>query len=233
MLKKMKLNLSLKLKAFIYSGVLFTVVFAFNQNAAFAQTEFHGSTSVPTYPGGNKALKEFILKNLNYPEEAKKAGISGIVQVNYLVNKEGKVENIKIMQGISPECDNEAIRVTRLITGWEPGVQMGKPLNFMISMPVEFKSDRKLQPTSVTGKITDKSNGLPLENAFVIIKGTNNGTITSSDGSYNIEVRGESQYLEFSSLGYGTKVEPIGNHNTINVELDKEYFIIDFNTPEN
>lgn len=74
---------------------------------------------------------------------------------------------------------------------------------------------------------------MPLEGAFVIVKGTNRGTITSADGSYNLGVPGESQYLEFSSIGYGLKVEPIGNHNKINVELDKEYFIIDFNTAEN
>jgi TonB family protein len=233
MFKKMRLNLNLNLKAFIYASVLLAIVIAFNQNEVFAQAEFHGSTSMPVYSGGIKALKEFIAKNLNYPEEAKKAGISGIVQVIYLINKEGSVENIKVMKGISPECDNEALRVTHLITGWKPAMQMGKPVNIMVSMPVEFQSDKKLQSIVVTGKVTDKSDGMPLEAVFVIVKGTDEGTITNADGSYNLEVRGESQCLEFSSVGYGSKVEPIGNHSIINVELDKEYFIIDFNTLEN
>jgi protein TonB len=233
MFKKMRLNLNLNLKAFIYAGVLLAIVIAFNQNEVLAQSEFHESTSLPIYPGGIKALKDFIAKNLHYPEEAKKAGISGIVQVIYLINKEGSVENIKVMKGISPECDNEAIRVTHLITGWKPAMQQGKPVNIMVSMPVEFQSDKKLQPIVVTGKVTDKSNGMPLEGAFVIVKGTDIGTITNADGSYNLEVPGESQYLEFSSIGYGSKVGPIGNHSIINVELDKEYFIIDFNTLEN
>jgi TonB family protein len=233
MLKKMMLNLNLPLKSFIYAGVLLVVAIVFNQNVILAQGEFHGSTSMPVYQGGIKALKEFIANNLNYPVEAKKAGISGIVQVIYLINKEGSVENIKIMKGISPECDNEAIRVTHLITGWKPAVQMGMPVNVMVSMPVEFQSDKKLQPVDVTGIITDKSNGKPLEGALVIVKGTSEGTITNADGSYRLGFPRESQYLEFSSLGYGTKVEPIGNHSIINVELDKEYFIIDFNTLEN
>ena len=235
------LNLNLTLKSLIYVGVLLVVAIAFNQNAILAQGNLHGSVSSPVYPGGIKALKEFIDKNLNYPEEAKKAGISGIVQVSYLINKEGRVENIKVMKGISPECDNEALRITHLITGWEPGFQLGKPLNVIVSMPVEFKSDKELKPVivtgkakvKVTGKVTDKSNGLPLESAFVIVKGTYEGTITNADGSYSLEVPGESQYLEFSSVGYGSKVEQISKHTSINVELENEYFVIDFNTVEN
>ena len=233
MLNKMRLDRNLNLRAFIYAGVLTGAIIAFNRNEVFAQQEFHGSTSMPVYQGGIKALKEFIDKNLNYPEEAKKAGISGIVQIVYTVNKEGGVENIKVMKGISPECDNEALRVTHLITGWKPAVQMGIPVNVMVSMPVEFQSDKKLKPIIVAGKVTDKSNGMPIGAALVIVKGTFEGTIANADGSYSFEVPGESQYLEFSSVGYGSKVEPIGNHSIINAELDKEYFIIDFNASEN
>lgn len=229
MTKELKLIKDLTSKAFIYFGL----IVAFNQNIVFAQAELHTTSSLPTYPGGIKALKEFITKNLNYPEIAKKAGISGTVQVSFLINKDGKTENIRVIRGISPECDNEAIRVTNLITGWKPARQVGKPINIMVSMPVEFQSDKKLQSIVVTGKVTDKSNGMPLEGTLVIIKGTNIGTITNNDGGYNLEVPGESQYLEFSSIGYGSKVEQIGKNRSINIELDTQYYIIDFNSIEN
>jgi TonB family protein len=190
--------------------------------------EMHNSNSMPVYAGGNEALKEFIANNLQYPENARKDGISGTVQVSYLLNTEGKVQNIKVLQGISPECDAEAIRVTGLISGWTPGIRQGKPVNIMVRMPVEFKGDKKVSPGVITGKVTEKSNGLPVEGAFVVIKGTSVGTITNAEGWYRLEVSTENKYLDFFSVGYALQEVAIDYHSTLNVELDPEYLTLDF-----
>lgn len=225
---EMKLMKSLTFKAIIYFGLLIS----FSQNTVFAQTEMHGSNSLPTYPGGIKAIKEFIDANLQYPEIAKKIGISGTVQVSYRINKYGNLEDIKVIRGISQEFDNEAKRVTNLLVGWNPGIRQGKPVDIYVSMPVEFHPENEVQPV-VTGRVTDKTTGMPLDGAFVIIKGTKTGTITNANGYYRLEAQGENNWLEFSSIGYGTKVEPIGKNRSINIELDTEYYIIDFNSTEN
>ncbi|MBN1185712.1 MAG: TonB family protein [Bacteroidales bacterium] len=218
---------SLHLNAFFYSGVLLTILVTFNLSSIFAQ-EMHAETALPSYPGGNMALKEFIAANLHYPEEAQKSGISGIVLVNFKINHEGKMENIRIMRGISPECDAEALRVTKLITGWKPGLRMGKPVSMTVNLPVDFRSDKKTRPTVVSGTVTDKSQDMPVEGVLVIIKGTNMGTVTNAEGRYRLDVPPESQYLEFVARGYLPKDEPIGEHSTVNVELDSEYVTIDF-----
>jgi TonB family protein len=92
----------------------------------------------PTYPGGTDALLKFLQDNIRYPEAAKRDGISGIVLVQYTIDGKGVVKNAKVMRGVSPELDEEALRVTNLITGWQPARQNGKAITRVVSMPVTF-----------------------------------------------------------------------------------------------
>jgi len=200
-----------------------------NTNSLFAQG-MHADNLMPVYPGGIPVLKETIVKNLKYPDAALKAGISGSVLVNFTIDKDGKLQNIKVMQGLSPECDAEAIRVTSLLKGWEPGKRQGKPVNITLSMPVEFKSDKKLNPVTISGKVTEKTTGQAIEGAFVIVKGTNVGSVTNEEGSYHIDLPAESHDLSIFSVGYSSEEIPIDYHSTINIELETEYHAIDFST---
>jgi protein TonB len=188
----------------------------------------HAVNSMPVYPDGIGALKETVAKNLHYPEAALKAGISGTVLVNFTVDPEGKVQNIKVMQGLSPECDAEAVRVTSLLKGWSPGVRQGKPVNMTVSMPVEFKSDKKLNPITISGKVTEKTTGKAIEGALVIVKGTNIGSVTNAEGTYWIDLPVASSDLTIISVGYSSKEISIDFHSLINVELETEYLQIDF-----
>jgi TonB family protein len=232
MSKKMLLSSNKASGVFIHLGILLVSIIAFNSEKVSAQT-MHNTNSMPVYTGGMDALKEFIVENLHYPENAGKDDISGIVQIAFMIDTAGKVQNIKVIQGISPVYDAEAIRVTGLISGWTPGIRQGKPVNIMVRMPVEFQGGKKVAPGVITGKVTEKSNGMPVEGAFVVIKGTSIGTLTNSDGWYRLEVTGDSQYLNFFSTGYALQEIAIDYHSTINVELDPEYMIIDFNDPGN
>ncbi|HEX2969483.1 MAG TPA: TonB family protein [Bacteroidales bacterium] len=199
--------------------------------ASASGQELHADNRMPVYPGGIKALNDFVNKNLNYPSIALETGISGIVQVNYLIDKEGKVRNIRIMQGLSSECDAEARRITGLLHGWEPGIRNGKPVEITVSMPVEFKSDKEYKPGFVSGIITEKATGKPIEGAFVIIKDTNIGSVTNESGSYRIDLPENSKNLLVFSIGYSSKEISIGNHSSINVDLDPENYVIDFDNP--
>ncbi len=69
----------------------------------------------PTYPGGTKALEAFIAQNLRYPEEALRNGVEGNVQVEYEVNEDGKVIRARVLRGIGYGCDEEALRLVRLL----------------------------------------------------------------------------------------------------------------------
>lgn len=94
---------------------------------------------LPSYPGGTDALKKFIYDNLQYPADAKKNKIQGKVLVNFIVDQEGKIVNPKVMRGTSPSLDAEALRVTKLVSGWKPGKQGGKAISCRVIVPIEFK----------------------------------------------------------------------------------------------
>jgi protein TonB len=69
----------------------------------------------PTYPGGNKAMNEFIAQNLQYPEAALKDNISGSVHLQYVVNDDGIIESVQVIKGLGYGCDEEAVRVVKLL----------------------------------------------------------------------------------------------------------------------
>lgn len=101
------------------------------------------SETMPEFPGGQYALFKFISKNLNYPKDAKKKGIQGKVMVQFIVEKDGTIGNIRIYKGISPELDKEAIRVFSLPTmpKWKPGTSDGVAVRVRYSVPIIFKLD--------------------------------------------------------------------------------------------
>ena len=96
---------------------------------------------MPEFPGGQDALFKFISKNLTYPKAAAKNEIQGRVIVQFIVEKDGTIGNIKIYKGISPELDKEAIRVFSLPTmpKWKPGTSDGEPVRVRYSVPITFK----------------------------------------------------------------------------------------------
>lgn len=94
---------------------------------------------LPSYPGGTVALKKFIDENLHYPQDAKSKKVEGKVWINFSIDKEGKMTNIKVLRSVYPSLDKEAVRVAGLITGWKPGKQGGQPVTSILTMPVEFK----------------------------------------------------------------------------------------------
>ncbi len=75
----------------------------------------HQSIRQPQYPGGNKALTEFIKKNLIYPESAKEQRIKGVVRVKADINKVGRIIKTTVIAGIGHGCDEEAQRVIKLL----------------------------------------------------------------------------------------------------------------------
>jgi len=93
----------------------------------------------PEFAGGYEAMMNFIQKNMVYPANARRMGIDGTVHVSFLVSKTGTISEAKILRGISPDCDAEAIRVINLMPPWKPGMQNGKPAYVRFIMPLKFR----------------------------------------------------------------------------------------------
>lgn len=93
---------------------------------------------MPQFKGGLEALMRYIGENLRYPTEAAKAGIQGRVVVKFVITELGKVTNIEVKKGLSPECDAEAVRVVKSMPKWIPGMQDGKPVKVDFTIPISF-----------------------------------------------------------------------------------------------
>lgn len=97
---------------------------------------------MPAYPGGTDALLKFLQANMRYPDGAKAQGYEGEVTVSYIIDVNGNVRDAKIIRGLSPEIDAEALRLTNSILGWKPATQRGKPIPTTVYMPIEFRINK-------------------------------------------------------------------------------------------
>lgn len=95
----------------------------------------------PRYPGGTNALMTYLRDNIKYPAEAAKAGIQGMVIVQFVVGKDGAVRDIKPVKSVSSELDAEAVRVVAAMPKWVPGYQRGEAVNVRYTLPVNFRMD--------------------------------------------------------------------------------------------
>jgi len=93
---------------------------------------------MPEYTGGQEALTEFINNNVKYPENAQKKGIQGKVFVQFVIEIDGSVSNVKVAKGVNPELDKEAIRVVESMPKWKPGKQRGELVRVSYLVVVNF-----------------------------------------------------------------------------------------------
>lgn len=94
----------------------------------------------PEFPGGRAAFAKFMSRNLRFPEMAAEAGISGKVLVSFIIEKNGELSNIKILNGIGAGCDEEAIRVLLKSPKWKAGIQNNQNVRVMYTIPINFQS---------------------------------------------------------------------------------------------
>ena len=93
------------------------------------------------FPGGASAFFPFVKENLKYPENARKNKIEGKCFLQFVVQKDGSISNVKVKKGVPdcPECDAEAIRLVKSMPNWSPGKNYSQEVNSLFSLPIAFK----------------------------------------------------------------------------------------------
>lgn len=104
-------------------------------------TPYNAVEQMPQFPGGDEKLIQFLQKNLIFPEHAIENQIFGTVYITFIIESDGTVSNPRILRGIGSGCDEEAIRVIKLIPRWIPGKQNGKTVRVQYNLPIKFKLD--------------------------------------------------------------------------------------------
>jgi len=93
---------------------------------------------MPEFPGGESELITFIAKNTIYPEAAKTNNIQGRVILRFCVNENGTIDRISVLKSVSPELDQEAVRVIETLPDFKPGRKAGKPVPVWYMLPITF-----------------------------------------------------------------------------------------------
>ena len=93
---------------------------------------------MPQYRGGDESLY-FRLEHIRYIFEDRMKNIQGKVLVMFVIEKDGSISNVKMVQGLTEKQDNEVVRVVTNLRRWKPGMQNGKPVRVQMSIPIDFK----------------------------------------------------------------------------------------------
>lgn len=94
---------------------------------------------MPSFPGGQAVLMKYIADHLKYPTIAQENGTQGRVICQFVVAKDGSVQNVKVVRSLDPYCDKEAVRVIQSLPKWIPGKQNGKAVPVYYTVPILFK----------------------------------------------------------------------------------------------
>lgn len=99
---------------------------------------YNSVEKMPEFPGGEKALIQYITRSIIYPETAVEQKLQGKVYVSFVVRKDGSVADSKIERGVAQSLDREALRVVDALPQWKPGYQKGVPVNVKYTVPINF-----------------------------------------------------------------------------------------------
>lgn len=184
---------------------------------------------LPQYPGGMDALYAYVAKEIRYPKEARTEGVEGKVFVQFVVEKDGSLTDVKAISGIGAGCDAEAVRVLQNAASFSPGKQRGKPVRVRMVMPVTFKLNHgETNPDNSTqgiiiaedvellnnqlkvdasynngewsGTIYDEEGGA-LPGVNILVAGTSTGTVSDMNGTFRLKADASND-LHISCVGY-------------------------------
>ena len=98
------------------------------------------------FPGGQQALMTWLGQNMKYPSEAMEEGIDGRVMVGFVINKDGSVDEVKVVKSVHPILDAEAVRVIKSMPKWTPGKKAGKAVRVGYTLPLTFRLNPAEEP---------------------------------------------------------------------------------------
>jgi protein TonB len=98
---------------------------------------------MPSFPGGQAALFQWISKNIKYPVKAEENDIQGRVICAFIVERDGSIHDVQVVKPVDPLLDEEALRLVKSMPRWMPGMQNGKPIRVKYTVPITFKMTKR------------------------------------------------------------------------------------------
>jgi len=187
---------------------------------------------MPSPDGGIETFYEYLQKNIKYPAEARNRGTEEVIEVQFVVERDGSLSNITSITGDNPGLKEESETVVSKFTAFNPGSQRGRNVRVRMAIPIQFKLSDELDENGIpkgiiiineikvmaenlqvkadyesgtwSGHILNPD-GEPIPGASIIIKGTTRGTVSDMQGSFSIDADEEAE-LVVSFVGYETQM---------------------------
>lgn len=181
---------------------------------------YYFADQMPVYPGGQAAIMQYLTKEVKYPAEALKKGISGNVLVQFVVGKKGKLSDFKVVRGVDPLLDAEALRAVKGLPGkWIGGRNKGKRVRVLYTIPVNFQTSVSENRSSLEKDLKmNKNIKAPLEGIWQIctsVKPLGYGKYKIETGSYLKILSSDKKFtnMYFDQEGGRSVITAMGTYN--------------------
>jgi TonB family protein len=124
---------------------------------------------IPQYPGGTEAMLQYLKSNIQYPQKAIENGFEGNVFVNFVVEKDGSISQVKTLRGIGGGCNEEAERVVKTMPAWKPGKVKGEAVRTQFTIPIRFDLKAKVESDVVVNIDVTKKDST-MEEVFMLVE---------------------------------------------------------------
>ena len=178
---------------------------------------------LPTFPGGEQEIYNWLSRHVIYPQSAIDANKEGRVVVELLIKADGIVSDAKILKSVDAALDAEALRIVKSLPKFNPATLDGKAVDYNFVLPVTFRlpdaQENKTDSITVKGVVSDIEYGEPLIGVSIINLRTGKGVSTNIDGEFSIRAStGDS--LEIRYIGYKSQTVAVTNDTTdVKIEL--------------
>jgi len=108
-------------------------------NSDGKEAQYYNFQIMPEFPGGINALFQYLEKNVKYPKKSRRKGIEGRVLLKFIVEKDGSISNVSVIESVNNEMDAEAVRVVKKMPKWEPGMEDGENVRISFNLPLKFR----------------------------------------------------------------------------------------------
>jgi len=130
-------------KTLLFKTLIFLLFIGLTQGLTAQTQDFFRKVEImPEYPGGQDALSKFIKDNINYPKQGIEDKTEGIVYVTFIVEKDGTLSQINATKSIGTAFEKEAENVVKKMPKWKAGMHNGENVRVMLSLPIEFYSNK-------------------------------------------------------------------------------------------
>lgn len=124
---------------FLFLIFLFVTPYAKAQNSPNRVNTSVSVEVMPEFPGGIQKFYQYIGQNYRYPAAATKAGVSGRIYIQFVIEKDGSVTDVKVLNGLGYGTTEEAVRVIKRSPRWKSGIQKGKKVRVLFTLPLNLQ----------------------------------------------------------------------------------------------